>query len=194
MKGVRLTNPLIPGLSSRQISRAGSQRVQAVGHYIHGFIARFGSLREAAVSLGGAVVTPLALGFGLLPLTEELAGPNGPWPFEQLHRLTLVLADWAVLQSRHFPLAYIETNYFGGVGTQAAIVWRDGVAAFGPELSETKWVDGKFVSPSYLDKAINRSLRLLGMFRGEVVDEFDAVGLGRHRSDDDWISEATSPP
>ncbi len=103
--------------------------------------------------------------------------------------VTAVLADWAAEQSQRFSLAYIETNYFG-VGTQATVVWRAGLVAFGPELSESKWVDGQFVSPLDQDKAINRSLRLLGVDRSAVVDEFDAVGLGRHRYDEGWVSEA----
>ncbi len=160
-----------------------------MAHYIHGFIAHLEPLCEAAAVCEGMVVAPLALGFGFLPITEDLAGPDGPWAFENLRRLTVGLVDWAAEQSRTFPLAYIETNYFG-VGNQAAVVWRDGAVVFVPELCESKWVDENFLSPPYLDKAINRSLRLLGVNRGAVVDEFDAVGLGQHRFDEGWVAEA----
>lgn len=160
-----------------------------MAHYIHWFIAHLEPLRGAAAVREGMMVAPLDLGFGFLPITEDLAGPDGPRAFENLRRLTFALADWAAERSRKFPLAYIETDYFG-VGTQAAVVWRDGAVVFGPELCESKWVDGQFLSPPYLDKAINRSLRLLGVDRGAVVDEFDAVGLGQHRFDEGWVAEA----
>jgi hypothetical protein len=160
-----------------------------MAHVINGFIAQYGPLRSAAAGLHCAVVAPLELGFGFLPVTEAVAGPTGPWPFEFFQRLTSILAEWAETQSREFPLAYVETNYFG-VGTQAAVVWRDGTAVFGPEQSKSEWRKGQYFSPPYLDKAINRSLRLLGAVRGHLTDEFDAIGLGRHRSDEAWVADA----
>jgi len=36
----------------------------------------------------------------------------------------------------------------------------------------------------------NQVLRRLGVLRGEAIDEFDAVGLNRHRSTDDWVKIA----
>ncbi|MFJ8909918.1 hypothetical protein [Amycolatopsis sp. NPDC102389] len=32
------------------------------------------------------------------------------------------------------------------------------------------------------------ALRRLGVLKGDHFDEFDAVGLGRHRNNDDWLS------
>jgi hypothetical protein len=34
---------------------------------------------------------------------------------------------------------------------------------------------------------LNRALRELGVARGEAFDEFDAVGLGKHRHTEDWL-------
>ena len=45
-----------------------------MGHHIRGFIARADDLRRAARDLAGARVVPLALGFGFLPVTEQLGG------------------------------------------------------------------------------------------------------------------------
>ena len=88
----------------------------AMGHHIRGFIASEESLRWAASSLPGARVVPLRLGFGFLPVTEELTGDDERFPFAHLERLTTSLGTWAEEQSRLFPLAYIETDYFGGTG------------------------------------------------------------------------------
>jgi hypothetical protein len=37
---------------------------------------------------------------------------------------------------------------------------------------------------------LNQVLRRLGVLRGEAIDEFDAVGLNRHCSTEDWVKIA----
>src|ERR1700681_307151 len=102
-----------------------------MGHNIYGFIGRLGVLAEAAAGLNGAQVVPLASDFGFMPLTHNLAGDEEPAPFSEFERLTTRLSQWAEYQSRQFPLAYIATDYFGGRGSQAAIVWEGGRSVFG---------------------------------------------------------------
>jgi hypothetical protein len=85
-------------------------------HHIRGFIARHDDLVRAAAGLAGARVVPLDLGYGFLPVTDSLVGGHEPVPFDQLERLTDRLAGWAADLSRDFPLAYVETDYFGGDG------------------------------------------------------------------------------
>lgn len=92
-----------------------------MSHHIRGFIARSDDLRKAAADLAGARVVPLSLGFGFLPITEQLADDDEPAPFEHLERLTTRLGTWATGVSATFPLAYVETDYFGGDGWQAAM-------------------------------------------------------------------------
>jgi hypothetical protein len=77
-------------------------------------------------------------------------------------------------------VAYIETDYFGGVGGQAAMVWRA----------------GEVVMPAAKGKRgpVSAALRLLGAKAGRSNDEFDAVGLGRHRHTDDWLDAAPAAP
>ena|SRR5436190_8542052 len=161
-----------------------------MAHHIRGFIARQDDMQNAAASLQGARVVPLALGFGFLPVTEQLAGDDEPAPFEHLERLTSRLGEWAEEQSRQFPLAYVETDYFGGDGWQAAIAWAGGEVVFGPVRTTDLWEGGKYVPTPLLDGAVNRAVRLLGVERGTARDEFDALGLGRHRSNEGWLSEA----
>lgn len=84
-----------------------------------------------------------------------------------------VLAGWSTTG----PLAYVEADYFGGVGTQFAVVWRAGAIVFGPAVQPER-------APGSL---ISQALRLLGASSGGHVDEFDAVGLGRYRDVDDWL-------
>jgi hypothetical protein len=160
-------------------------------HHIRGFIAPADDLRRAAANLPGAGLVPLSLGFGFLPITKQLAGDDEPAPFDHLLRLTARLAAWAESYSDEFPLAYVETDYFGGHGLQAAMAWVSGRGAFGPVLTSDLWEGGKITPTPLLDGAINQALRLIGVARGSIKDEFDALGLGRHRSNDSWLSEVT---
>jgi hypothetical protein len=132
------------------------------------------------------------LGFGFLPVRELLAGDEELAPYEHLERLTARLSAWAEEQSCIFPLVYIETDYFGGDGWQAAMAWVGGRAIFGPVRTSDEWEGGKFVPTPLLEGAINQAVRHLGVKRGAARDEFDALGLGQHRSNESWLSEAPS--
>lgn len=66
--------------------------------------------------------------------------------------------------------ALISTDYFGGTGTQQAAVYEA----------------GQTLMPA-TPGGINAALRLLGVRRGLLTDEFDTIGLGRHRSFDDYF-------
>ncbi|MFF4708709.1 hypothetical protein ACWC4D_08075 [Streptomyces sp. NPDC001288] len=89
-----------------------------------------------------------------------------------------LLAQWSTAG----PTSYVEAEYFGGVGDQRAAVWADGVLALGPLDEPAKRRFSRPVSP------ISQALRRLGARRGPGEDEFEAVGLGRRRSNEDWIS------
>ncbi|GAA3473643.1 hypothetical protein [Nonomuraea roseola] len=89
-----------------------------------------------------------------------------------------LLARW----SRHRPIAYVEAEYFGGVGEQSAAVWERERISLGPLKvgeRESSPVEGSPVS---------QALRSIGVRRRWAHDEFDAVGLGQHRHIEDWIS------
>ncbi len=160
-----------------------------MSHRILGFIAKYDDLRGAVADLPGVRVAPLRLGFGFLPLTEELAGDDEPAPFDHLVRLTERLGLWAAEHSRGFPLTYVETDYFGGVGTQAAVAWVSGQVVFGPTRTP-EGRGGDVVGPATAGGAINRAVRHLGVTRGWFHDEFDALRLGEHRSNEGWLAAA----
>ena len=79
------------------------------------------------------------------------------------------------------PVAYVKADFFGGAGTQAAQVWDGGEVVLGPlQLAEGEpW--------SVAGSPVSQALRRLGAVRGNHVDEFDAVGLGRHRHTQHWL-------
>lgn len=152
----------------------------------------------------GLVVVPLRDGLALSPLGESfwtaLAVPSQPllraWeareareapddefddPEERAAQLAETSASWdrvAALcagYSASGPIAYLEAEFFGGGGGQAAAAWRDGTLIWGPRVDE---------------RAISDALAAIGVVRGLSSDEFDALGLGRHRFTDDWLALA----
>lgn len=61
--------------------------------------------------------------------------------------------------------AYCETDYFGGAGTQRAKYWDDEVKVTG--------------------FSINEVLKFIGVKCDERMDEFDTIGLGNFRTNDE---------
>lgn len=76
---------------------------------------------------------------------------------------------------------YIEAEFFGGTGSQAAVGWQGGVLGFGPRRTQTPMEDreGYAVVTDQDDMAINAALRWLGITRTKTRDQFDTVGIGR---------------
>lgn len=70
-------------------------------------------------------------------------------------------------------LAYVETEYFGGQGSQSAGAWVDGL----PRRAERGI------------GAINSALRAIGVAARDGMDAFDTIGLGARRGMDDYAAE-----
>jgi hypothetical protein len=74
-------------------------------------------------------------------------------------------------------LMYFETDYFGGLGCQGAAVFQHGELIFGPQSAKTG--------------AINQGLKLLGIrIKPPAQDEFETIGLDRHRDTERWIERS----
>lgn len=129
----------------------------------------------------------LAEGLALLPLSERwlqqvqrdavVEGDGGlaPMAHPVFEFLTPTVEHWIGGLSKSTPVAYVETEYFAGEGFERAADWRDGATVLGP-------MDGA--------GAINRALRFLGVVAEPGREEFDIVGLGRHRTLEEWLAEA----
>ncbi|MFB9205037.1 hypothetical protein ACFFV7_27845 [Nonomuraea spiralis] len=86
------------------------------------------------------------------------------------------LKDW----SRGGHIAYVEADFWGGDGTQAAALWENGRQSWGPEYASIQ------VGPPREDWPINAALARLGVVRAGASDLFDTVGLGQERDMEGW--------
>ncbi|MEU9268553.1 hypothetical protein AB0E04_24320 [Streptomyces sp. NPDC048251] len=142
-------------------------------------------LRAASRELPAARLASLGQGLALMPMTDALfdsvadgsdAGALGFWRLPGGFEKTL--ADWSAAG----PVAYVEAEYFGGVGEQHAVVWEGGTIVWGP----LQVPEGRPFPPA--GSAISQALRRLGIVADAGEDEFSVVGLGRHRHSDGWIA------
>src|SRR3712207_3106808 len=103
-----------------------------MGHTIQAFIADADTLRDATRGLGAARVIPIGQGLALLPNTDELSEEvrtndvRGEPAFEEFYKLSPRLAELGASWSARGAVAYVETDYFGGEGEQAAVLWEGG--------------------------------------------------------------------
>jgi hypothetical protein len=156
------------------------EHVTAMAHFVTGLIARPTVLE--VFSRKHSLHSPVALvgGLAILPLREiDLdalqATPAGDED-GRLQHLSKHLLDKLQRSSRHGPLMYFETEYFGGAGGQGAAVFQDGELIFGPSWAE--------IGP------INHALKLLGIrVEPPARDEFETVGLHLHRDTEGWLKQ-----
>ena len=106
---------------------------------------------------------------------------TGDWPEGQAMGLSTTDQSFAAACSVKAPLAYLETEYFGGRGRQSAALWRGGRLAIPPATVDS--ADGTDQRALTL-WPINVVLRALGVAAGASVDEFSAFALDGFRSNE----------
>jgi hypothetical protein len=151
-----------------------------VAYTLAGLIGKDGPMAMLEARLGAKGSRPIQQRYQLLELTEELrkqldstsemGDPPDAWPFR---RLSVAGGETIRAATVDLGVAYVEAEFFGGVGDQASIVWEDAATALGPVRLAEKGFD-------VVDRTmwpINQALRRLGVIRGRTADEFRAVGL-----------------
>ena len=110
----------------------------------------------------------LPQGYGMIFLTDALLDEIGEL-FESANEpsdpetiTSFLLQEY----SFHTKLAYIETDYFGGIGTQGGVLYKNGQICRKPHSG---------------DGTINLLLRELGVWCAPTKDEFDSLNLGIYR-------------
>ena len=144
-----------------------------MGHYIQAVIGKRGAVQAFADSWVPAEVVDLPQDCALVFLTDALFDditelfdePDREPPFS-LCFFTSAIRRALEEAARPGPLAYIETDYAGGRGTQAGVLLEHGAVKMGP-------LEGA--------GTINHLLKNIGVWRRPGEDEFDALGLGQYR-------------
>lgn len=159
-----------------------------MGHYISGIVAPLSLLREFSIKKALHPPAHLHEELGFLPLSDShldtLFPEQGGFDEGMLY-LSAALIETLLELSHKAPLAYIETNYVGGTGSQAATMYTEGRCLMKPENTEVGSLTKSRNGP------ISEALRRLGIVRGPGdYDEFDTVGLGRFRRNEDWMEAA----
>lgn len=110
----------------------------------------------------------------MIPVTEEfheMLGDEGER--DSFYRFSRELELWMQRISLDTPVTYVEAEYFGGVGCQNAIAWSKGKRVLGP---------------LHANNAIDQALKVLGVSATDTAgDEFEALGLGKHRATESWL-------
>jgi hypothetical protein len=147
-------------------------------HYIFAVVGNTRLSAEIAAQSGSPYVASLREDLSIVGLGDEqldvLAGVNFDDCVAGFDHLNPELQRRLAEASHRGDLVYLETQYTGGSGAQAAAFFRAG-RLFWSEY-ESSAVRITRSSP------INRALRELGVIAKAGIDEFDTVGLTRFRT------------
>ena len=149
-----------------------------MGHTIQGFLGKSETIKEivSPLSTGQYAVIELPQNIHCLFLScgawdiiaerQNVTLNNNITPFDFLDTATKEYLQ-NIKPSGKF--IYIETDYYGGRGSQAAGIFEDGI------LLDVYNSEGK------TDGAINTALRFIGVIKEPDADEFETLNLHKYR-------------
>lgn len=167
-----------------------------VAGVLEAFVIKTADPRRAATVVAPGHPVHLSGDYHLIPLTQTVKAALGSDSGPRMGFLALTPRMIAVAEelSHDGPVAYCHLEFHGGTGFQAAVGWVDGQVCCGrvftanhpaEQVSEAyQLVEGR---DRIRDMAINVVLRDMGATVGDWLDEFQALGLDRHRWTEDWI-------
>jgi hypothetical protein len=161
-------------------------------HYIRAFVGEKGIIDTFGKDWSKANPILLSQGFAMIYLTNKLykdmeAQVNSKLDIEYNKYFCCFspsIYELLIQGSRNGKLAYIETDYFGGGGSQSAVLFENASIKIQPQKTETCWDEEKqryYQKPEGV-KAINFVLKELGVYKENEKDEFGSLGLGNYRS------------
>ena len=147
-----------------------------MGHMIQAIIGKKDIIEKIASDWVKAQTRELPQGYSLLFLTDALyddieqlledENMEKIEDFEDMVCYTTPVVHLLKHYSFHSQLVYIETDYAGGYGTQAGVLFVNGKTVTGPVCS---------------NGIINQLLKDIGVYRERGKDEFDSLHLGIYR-------------
>ena len=147
-----------------------------MGHMIRAIIGKENVIRSISERRVNAEMISLTQRSALIFLNDSLfddisetVDPKNTCNYPHLYFLSDPVICFLKEHSAGAQLIYIETDYFGGYGTQAGVFFENGEMKYGP-------TDG--------NGTVNHLLKLLGVKRHLFKDEFDTLELYRYRDMD----------
>jgi hypothetical protein len=149
-----------------------------MGHFVTGIVAKPETLGAFAEKCSLHQPIPLSGGLAILPLRDEDLDSFLKPPITGYAEGFIYLSEQLVheleVASVGGTIMYFETEYFGGRGSQGAVVFQNSTVVLGPKSAE--------------HGPINEALSYLGVrVVAPAHDEFETVGLHRHRHTEDWL-------
>ena len=159
---------------------------------LEAILARYPTIDGALEAFPSARLIRLPQGIGMIPMIgallqsleiryqggSKVTKPEWQQFSQSVHpdfeRLLVGVEAFARELSRRGPVAYIEATFIGGNGGHETMMWENGERA------------------GDAGKSINDILRRLGVLSESGHDEFATLGLGRHRSTKQWLSDAAT--
>lgn len=147
-----------------------------MGHFLKAFIGNKESLIPIREKYDSSRLIELSDKISMIPMTDELfddinqletSSEISSFEFltENIERKTLELIGTK-------KLAYIESEFFGGQGGHIGLIWENRERCFMGDFKKS---------------TMNEILKRLGVIRTGLKDEFETIGLDRHRQTEDWI-------
>ena len=154
-----------------------------MGHCINAFIGHSDKINSFAKKWLVSPI-PLTKKISMLYLTDTLfdeitekVGLDNELPFGMFSTLNLSIISVLEEYSCDGKFAYFETDYAGGVGTQAAILYENGKQKH--PVFFTDIVEKDAIADD--ERPINKILKELGVQKTTEKDEFDSIGLRNYR-------------
>lgn len=148
-----------------------------MGHMIRAIVGKDNVIQSITEHRVYAEMTKLPQGYAFIFLNdylfddiEKMYDLENTRNYPHLNYLTDSVIDFLKDNSIGAQLVYIETDYFGGYGTQAGVIFENGDMKFEP-------IDGK--------GTVNHLLKLLGVKKHLMKDEFDTLELYKYRRMDE---------
>lgn len=147
-----------------------------MGYNLKAFIGQVERLEPVTSRFKNAKLISLNEQIALIPMTGDLFNEINDYRtnnnIDGYEYLTTAIESEILKTINTGLIAYIEVDYFGGVGIQNGILWKNDKRIF--EHRGTKDV-------------VNSILQQFGITRSKSGDEFETVGLNRHRYTEDWL-------
>ncbi len=148
-----------------------------MGYYLDAIISNSKHLNKISLLFKNKIkIVPLLDGYSLIPLTEDtlklINDDDEVFLINGYSNLSVKLYSILMQFSQIDKIGYIEAEYFGGEGSQSAILIENGKAVFESIRQQD---------------SINILLKQMGVKKKFLKDRFEYIGLNKCKNTSDWL-------